>query len=122
MTGWKRYADDFEGWRSARGDKWGLDIPRDLRADVRREASKRAAAFKLPPFRLDVAHFAGLSKMQTYRILKRIKAKLSAPRKPQKNSTRATAVTKRPASLACPECGGVVTVEMDACPECKRLL
>ena len=122
VTGWKRYADDFEGWRSARGDKWGLDIPRDLRDDVKREAARRAAAFRLPPFREDVAHYAGLSRMQTYRILKRIKAKLSAPRKPQKGPPGAAAATKRPSSLVCPECGVAVAEDLDTCPECGRLL
>lgn len=113
---WKLFADDFEAWRRMCKGKRGVDIPRDLRADVKREVAKRVAAFKRPPFRDDVAYYAGLSRMQTYRILKRIETK----------NTPKSGPHKRPAAkkggVTCTGCGAVAGEAVSSCPECGQLL
>lgn len=120
VTEWKRFALDFDGWRGVRRGVGGTDIPHDLRVQVKRESEKRTAAFKMPPFREDVAYYAGLSRMHTYRMLKRIEAK-NAPKSEQRKR-ELSSDTSREAGLSCPACGVGVGEEVGSCPECGRLL
>lgn len=120
VTEWKRFASDYDGWRSVRRGTGGTDIPRDLRTQVKREALKRAAAFKLPPFREDIAYYAGLSRMHAYRVLKRIEAKNSP--KPEQRRRETSRDMARDAGLSCPACGAGVGEDAGSCPVCGRLL
>lgn len=121
VTEWKRFASDFYGWRSALRGTEGTDIPRDLRIQAGRESAKRAAAFKTPPFRDDVAHYAGLSRMHTYRILKRIEAK-NNPKSGTRKRPAAAKDAAKEEGVTCPGCGAVAGEEVSSCPECGRLL
>lgn len=120
VKGWKKYVEDFVGWRRVRSKCNDTDIPQDIRENVRREFEKRKAAFKLPPFRDDMAAYAGLSRMQVYRSLKCIWKKLAQrPDLREKITQRKIGEPDVQDGQRCPACNSIVTDEMDNCPNPK---